>query len=168
MNEISKISVGISVGDPNGIGIEIILKAFQDKSLFSFFTPIVFGHSESLEKESKRMGFKTSIFSLKHLKSPMHDQLNVFNSWSTPFKFKYGKEEKAAGAAALSSLYSATEALKSGSKSTSFHVAEPVVIPSGVIPSAFLSLIEYPNLPAPYKPPAASPDPEVLPNTSEF
>ena len=112
VNEISKISVGISVGDPNGIGIEIILKVFQDKSLFSFFTPIVFGHSESLEKESKRMGFKTPIFSLKHLKSPMHDQLNVFNSWSTPFKFKHGKEEKAAGAAALSSLYSATEALK--------------------------------------------------------
>ena len=112
MSEIPKISVGISVGDPNGIGIEIILKAFQDKRLFSFFTPIVFAHSESLEKESKRMGFKTSIFPLKNLKFPKSGQMNVVNTWELPFKFKHGKEEIAGGLAGLSSLKSATKALK--------------------------------------------------------
>ena len=40
MSEISKIRVGISVGDPNGIGFEIILKTFEDKRIFDFFTPI--------------------------------------------------------------------------------------------------------------------------------
>jgi 4-hydroxythreonine-4-phosphate dehydrogenase len=42
LKDIPKISVGISTGDPNGIGIEIILKAFQDKRLFDFFTPYSF------------------------------------------------------------------------------------------------------------------------------
>lgn len=112
MNEIPKINTGISIGDPNGIGIEIILKAFQDKRLFSFFTPIVFAHNESLEKENKRMSFSTPIFSLKNLKSPKRDHLNIINSWQTPFNFKHGKEELAAGAAALNSLKAATVALK--------------------------------------------------------
>jgi 4-hydroxythreonine-4-phosphate dehydrogenase len=112
VSEIPKISVGISVGDPNGIGIEIILKAFQDKRLFSFFTPIVFAHSESLEKESKRMGFKTSIFPLKNLKFPKSGQMNVVNTWEFPFKFNHGKEEIAGGLAGLNSLKSATRALK--------------------------------------------------------
>lgn len=112
MNEIPKINVGLSVGDPNGIGIEIILKTFQDKRIFSFFTPIVFAHSESLDKESKRMGFNTPIFPLKDLNSPKQGQLNVFNSWETPFNFKHGKEVPAGGIAALNSLKSATDALQ--------------------------------------------------------
>jgi len=48
VSEIPKINVGISVGDPNGIGIEIILKAFQDKRIFDFFTPIVLGTAKIL------------------------------------------------------------------------------------------------------------------------
>ena len=31
---MDKIKVGISIGDPNGIGIEIILSTFEDKSIF--------------------------------------------------------------------------------------------------------------------------------------
>ena len=42
MRQSTKIKIGISVGDPNGIGIEIILKTFQDKRIYDFFTPIVF------------------------------------------------------------------------------------------------------------------------------
>ena len=39
MEEARKIKVGISIGDPNGIGIEVILKIFEQKELFDFFTP---------------------------------------------------------------------------------------------------------------------------------
>jgi len=112
VSETIKISVGISVGDPNGIGIEIILKAFQDQRLFSFFTPIVFAHNKNFEEESKRMGFKTPIYLLKNLESPKRGQLNVVNSWNAPFKLKYGQEESVAGAAALTSLKTAITALK--------------------------------------------------------
>ncbi|MDC3367843.1 4-hydroxythreonine-4-phosphate dehydrogenase PdxA, partial [Flavobacteriaceae bacterium] len=56
MSEISKIRVGISVGDPNGIGFEIILKTFEDKRIFDFFTPIVFAHSKNFIEERKKLG----------------------------------------------------------------------------------------------------------------
>ena len=42
-------------------------------------------------------------------------------------------------------------------------LAVPPIVKAAVV----LSLIEYPNLPAPYKPPLASPEPDVLPYTSE-
>ena len=41
MSENHKIKVGISMGDPNGVGIEIVLKIFEDKRMFDFFTPII-------------------------------------------------------------------------------------------------------------------------------
>ena len=72
MSDISKISVGISAGDPNGIGIEIILKAFQDKRLFTFFTPVVFANSDNLINEKNRLDLQTSIFSLKNLMVFIH------------------------------------------------------------------------------------------------
>ena len=38
-----KIKVGISIGDYNGIGPEIIMKSLKDKAITDFFTPIIFG-----------------------------------------------------------------------------------------------------------------------------
>ena len=112
MKDIPKISVGISTGDPNGIGIEIILKAFQDKRLFDFFTPIVFANDQSLLMESKRLGFTTDFFTLKNINSPKRGRINVANTWEKPFPFNHGKIESLAGEAALSSLKAATIALK--------------------------------------------------------
>ncbi|MGA1546809.1 MAG: 4-hydroxythreonine-4-phosphate dehydrogenase PdxA [Flavobacteriaceae bacterium] len=114
MGDSSKIRVGISVGDPNGIGIEIILKTFQDKRVFDFFTPIVFAHAQNFIEERKKLGINTGIFSLKNLKKPHKGQLNVVNTWESPFAIVYGKEDTNAGACSVSSLQAATTALKSG------------------------------------------------------
>ena len=48
MNEKNKIVVGISLGDINGIGIEVILKTFADLRMLEFFTPILFGSSKAV------------------------------------------------------------------------------------------------------------------------
>ena len=50
---LGKIKLGISIGDPNGIGIEIILKIFEDRRLFEFFTPLIFGPIKLLENQKK-------------------------------------------------------------------------------------------------------------------
>ena len=81
MSKISKIRVGISVGDPNGIGFEIILKTFEDKQIFDFFTPIAFANSRNFIEEKKKLCLATSIFSLKNIKNPNKAQLNVFETW---------------------------------------------------------------------------------------
>ena len=47
--------VGISCGDPNGIGIEIILKSLKDKRILEFFTPIIFSNEELLSSQKKNI-----------------------------------------------------------------------------------------------------------------
>ena len=42
MRHEEKIKVGISIGDLNGIGGEIIIKLFEDNRILDFFTPIIF------------------------------------------------------------------------------------------------------------------------------
>ena len=114
MRQSTKIKIGISVGDPNGIGIEIILKTFQDKRIYDFFTPIVFAHPQNFFDERKNLGLSTPLFSLKNLKKPSKGQLNLVQSWDSPFPISYGKEHPNAGAHAVSSLKAATKALKEG------------------------------------------------------
>jgi len=42
MEEKKKIKVGISIGDMNGIGPEVILKTFKDKRIFEFCIPFLY------------------------------------------------------------------------------------------------------------------------------
>ena len=46
MNKQNKIVVGISIGDLNGIGSEIVLKTLQDPRILDFFTPVIFASLE--------------------------------------------------------------------------------------------------------------------------
>jgi len=112
MSEIPKIRVGISVGDPNGIGFEIILKTFSDKRIFDFFTPVVFAHHKNFIEERKKLGITVSVFSLSNIKNPNKGQLNVVNVWDAPFPIVYGKEQAEAGLRAITSLEAATSCLK--------------------------------------------------------
>jgi len=114
VRQLSKIKIGISVGDPNGIGIEIILKTFQDKRIYDFFTPIVFAHPQNFYDERKNLGLSTPLFSLKDLKKPNKGQLNVVQTWENPYPISYGTVQPDAGAHAVRSLKAATNALKKG------------------------------------------------------
>ncbi len=100
------------MGDPNGIGLEIILKSFQDKRIYDFFTPIAYAHNKNFIEERKKLGISTSIFFLKNKKNPHKGQLNVVDVWKQAFPVAYGQESKEAGAHAISSLEAATLALK--------------------------------------------------------
>jgi 4-hydroxythreonine-4-phosphate dehydrogenase len=65
---LGKIKLGISMGDPNGIGIEIILKIFEDKRLFDFFTPVVYAPYKLLDQQKKQISLckKRSSAFIKH------------------------------------------------------------------------------------------------------
>ncbi len=111
---LGKIKVGISIGDPNGVGIEIILKIFEDRRLFEFFTPLIFGPLELLEIQKKHFQLN-SKFCLKNKKERLHKaQLNVFDQPMIEEKLAFGEASKTAGSVAFESLKSATSALKNG------------------------------------------------------
>ena len=104
--------LGISIGDPNGIGPEVVLKTFSDSRMFDFCTPVVYAHPDFLSSQNKHFGLNVPVQVLKD--RPQRRVLNVVSCWDSAPEAAYGKETKTAGAFALQSLTAATRALKGG------------------------------------------------------
>ena len=109
-----KIKVGISTGDPNGVGIEIILKIFQDKDIFKLFTPIVFSSMRILSDQKKHFKLKTELNSIENINQLPSQKLNVIEIASKNYKISFGQPSKESGEIALNSFTEATNALKNG------------------------------------------------------
>lgn len=107
-----KIVVGISIGDLNGIGAEIMLKTFADPRMFDFCTPVVFASQKAIQFLKKHLNLTTQTQRVESLDKLVDKKLNIINVWNDPFNFDFGKETKKSGEYAIASLKSATEALK--------------------------------------------------------
>ena len=112
---LGKIKLGISIGDPNGIGVEIILKTFEDSRLFEFFTPLIFAPIKLLENQKKHFQLNSSLVLKKNNQKFQKAQLSVFDlPMPDQAKLIFGEVSKKAGKLAFESLKSATMALKKG------------------------------------------------------
>lgn len=107
-----KIKVGISIGDLNGIGGEIILKTFEDNRIYEFCTPIVFASIKVMNFFKKNLKINVNLHSVDNVEKVADGKLNVINVWKENVDIKYGKEDNIIGEYAIKSLASATEALK--------------------------------------------------------
>ena len=77
------IKVGITVGDINGIGPEIILKALRDARILKDFTPIIYGSEKVLSHYQALL--EMDDFSLQTCKSAsqaLENNVNVVNVWT--------------------------------------------------------------------------------------
>ena len=111
---LGKIKLGISIGDPNGVGIEIILKIFEDRRLFEFFTPLIYAPIRLLENQKKHFNLNSSLTLKKNNQRLNKAQLNVFDLPMPAGSLVFGEASKTAGSIAFESLKSATKALKEG------------------------------------------------------
>lgn len=112
MSESKKVILGISVGELNGIGAEVILKTFQDTRMFDFCTPVVFANGKLMNFIKKQLRLKTSVYQVASLDKIEEGKLNVINVWEEAVKIEFGTESNEVGAYAFKSLKAATEALK--------------------------------------------------------
>ena len=106
------IIIGISVGDLNGIGPEIVLKSFADPRMLEFCTPVIFANIKFLTWYKKELGLECHLNALSDLSQVNHGKINVFNAWSETFEAQYGKVDPKAGFLAIASLKKAVNALK--------------------------------------------------------
>ena len=60
-----KLKVGISVGDPNGIGIEVILKCFQNPEILRLFNPVIFANIEIFEYQMRQFNINLKLIFTK-------------------------------------------------------------------------------------------------------
>ncbi|MFJ1353451.1 4-hydroxythreonine-4-phosphate dehydrogenase PdxA [Capnocytophaga canimorsus] len=106
------IKVGISVGDLNGVGIEVILKTFQDNRLLELCTPIVFGSNKTISFQRKHLNINVNFQGIDLLENAVESKLNVLNCWKDSPNISFGKETPEGGKYAFESLQIATQALK--------------------------------------------------------
>jgi 4-hydroxythreonine-4-phosphate dehydrogenase len=107
-----KIKVGISIGDLNGIGGEIIVKLFKDQRVLDFCTPIIFASSKSLTFFKNHFKSNISFNNINKTDQAQQDKVNVLNIWEEDVKIEFGKEDPKIGEYAIKSLTAATKALK--------------------------------------------------------
>lgn len=106
-----KIKVGISVGDFNGIGVEIILKALNDKNITDFFTPIIFGSGKLFSYQKNMFKIQTNFNYIQHSKEASNGKLNIVNLWKDNVNVDFGTPTEESTKMAIDSLEAATEAL---------------------------------------------------------
>ena len=112
MDKADKIIVGISIGDLNGIGIEVVLKTFEDKRMLDFCTPVLFGSTKVVSFHKKAVNSPTLIHGITDVKQISHGKVNLFNIWKEDVEIELGKATKISGAYAAKSLEFAVELLK--------------------------------------------------------
>tara|TARA_B110000046_G_scaffold174477_1_gene198247 strand:+ start:14245 stop:15273 length:1029 start_codon:yes stop_codon:yes gene_type:complete len=111
MEKSDKIIVGISIGDLNGIGIEVILKTFQDKRMLDFCTPVLFGATKVISYHKKALGIETPVHGINAISQVNQSKINVLNIWKEEVAIELGETTKISGEYAAKSLASAVEHL---------------------------------------------------------
>ncbi len=114
MEENTKIKLGISVGDLNGIGCEVALKTFQDSRMFDFCTPIFFASNKTIGFQAKALGIDINYNGIQDVSKALDGKLNVVNVWKEIPIIQFGEATEEAGKYAIKSLRAAVDALKNG------------------------------------------------------
>ena len=106
--------VGISCGDPNGIGIEVILKSLNDKRILNFFTPVIFCNNNLVSDQKKQLNLETDLIKINLNQSPIVGKINIIDVWDDDFVTTFGKPTTDSGTKSFLSLQSAVKALING------------------------------------------------------
>ena len=112
MVKSSKINVGITIGDPNGIGIEIILKSLTNFSLFHECNFIIYASTGLIEKQKQHFQIDTPPLKKIDSEEDLSDtQINIKEVFSNS-QFNFGEPIKELSALGILSLKEATKAIK--------------------------------------------------------
>ena len=112
MNQAKPI-IGISCGDLNGIGIELIIKTFSDNRIFEHCTPVIFASNKAINFYRKSVpDINFNYQSTKDLNRINAKQVNLFNCWEEEVPINPGQLSDVAGKYAILSLQTAVAALK--------------------------------------------------------
>ena len=84
MKKSENIVVGISIGDLNGIGGEIVLKTFEDSRILDFCTPVIFASSKVMAFLKNHFNSTINFNDINHLNQLTFGRVNVLNCWKEP------------------------------------------------------------------------------------
>lgn len=113
--ENEKIIIGITHGDINGIGYEVILKSLNDSRILDMFVPVIYGSPKIAAYHRKNLDLPTlNLNAVNSVKEISTKKINIINCVDENTKVELGQSTEEAGKIALESLEKATEDLKKG------------------------------------------------------
>ena len=111
-----RLKIGITQGDTNGVGWEVILKIFSDNRLTELFTPVVYGSSSAAAFYQKRLNDiePVKFVVVESAERAQQGRVNLVEVGAKELHVTPGKPSKVGGEAAAAALSKAIEELKSG------------------------------------------------------
>lgn len=109
-----KVRVGISIGDFNGIGPEIIMKSLKDKTITDFFTPVIFGSGKLFTYQKNIFKLNLNFNYVNEASQAQPGKLNMVNLTKENVNVELGVPTEESTKMAIDSLEAATEALMKG------------------------------------------------------
>ena len=106
------IIVGVSIGDMNGIGPEVVLKTFEDTRMLELCTPVIFANAKIVSFLKKSYHLNCFIQGIDKLDQIVAGKINVLNVWREGVNLEAGKLNDIIGKYAIKSFQAATTALK--------------------------------------------------------
>ena len=108
------LRVGITHGDTNGVGYELILKTFSDSAMFDICTPIVYGNAKIAAYHRKTLNLNVNLNNIISANEAEPGRLNLVNCFDDEVKIELGQMDAEAGKAAFLALEHAVSDLKAG------------------------------------------------------
>ena len=112
--EERKIRVAITHGDTNGIGYEVILKAFEDSGMLELCIPIIYGNPKVAAYHRNALQLETPFTIIKNAEEARPDKLNMLATFDDEVKVEFGSPTPESAEAARKALQRAKEDLKNG------------------------------------------------------
>jgi 4-hydroxythreonine-4-phosphate dehydrogenase len=110
-----KPRIGITLGDLNGIGPEVVIKALADHRLHNLMTPVIYGSTKALSFYRKLMNLEEFNYNVVKTKGQFFPKaINVVNCWEDMIEINPGQPSRQTAKAALLSLKKAVEEVKEG------------------------------------------------------
>ena len=114
MEDKRKIKVGITHGDINGVGYEVILKTFSDPTMFELCTPVVYGSPKVAAYHRKALDIPTNFTIVNSADDAQDEKLNILSCTEDELKVELTKPTQEAGKAALDALERALQDYRDG------------------------------------------------------
>ena len=114
VKKAENIIVGISIGDLNGIGSEVVLKTFEDTRMLELCTPVIFANVKIVSFLKKELKLDIAIHGIDKVEQLVVGKINVLNVWREGVNLEFGKNDDVVGSYAIKSFVAATKALKEG------------------------------------------------------
>lgn len=112
MKKAENIIVGISIGDLNGIGSEVVLKTFDDSRMLELCTPLIFANVKVMSFIKKTLDLEIPLHGIDQINQIVPGKVNVLNIWREGVDLNFGTNDPNVGKYAIKSFVAATKALK--------------------------------------------------------